>query len=222
MNKYLLLLLLLCAPSAFANNVFSTLPDTLKADEKYVIYSHGLIVEGDNSRPIHPKFGPYEFELIKLALADGHHFNLIAEHRPKNTDIPSYTQKLVQWVNQLIASGVPPANITLIGFSRGGELTAYASSEIRNLGINTILMATCWRDSVQTKSDVVFGGNFLSVFEASDGARTCRQLADRSPQLASFDEIAISTGKEHGAFFIPLEEWVTPVKQWINTKAQTH
>ena len=33
--------------------------------------------------------------------------------------------------------------------------------------------------------------------------------------------IALTTGKEHGAFFTPLDEWILPLKQWIISKGQT-
>lgn len=42
-----------------------------------------------------------------------------------------------------------------------------------------------------------------------------RELAARS-RLASFEEIAISTGKKHGAFYQPMPEWVRPLPAWID------
>ncbi len=61
-------------------------------------------------------------------------------------------------------------------------------------------------------------GAFLSVYETSDGALTCKKLQNRSPRLTSFKEISIATGLEHGAFYRPLAEWVAPVKQWIKER----
>jgi dienelactone hydrolase len=66
------------------------------------------------------------------------------------------------WVRRLLAAKVAPGRITLVGFSRGGQITALASS-----------------------------------------------------RLASFEEVAISTGKKHGAFYQPLPEWVGPLRAWI-------
>lgn len=43
---------------------------------------------------------------------------------------------------------------------------------------------------------------------------TCEQLATHS-KLTSFKEISISTGLSHGTFFLPLPEWVVPLKEWI-------
>ena len=39
---------------------------------------------------------------------------------------------------------------------------------------------------------------------------SCAALAGRS-RLASFEEVAISTGKKHGAFYQRLPEWVGPL-----------
>jgi hypothetical protein len=219
LNKYLGILLFALAEFSVAGEVFTDFPLEIKAGEKHIIYSHGLIVEGNNERPIHQRFGAYEFSLIKAALVKDSEVNLIADHRPKNTDVATYVKKLSSWVRMLVSAEVEPGNITLLGFSRGGELTAYASSVLNDLNINTILLATCWPGSVQSNSKVTFAGNFLSVYETSDQALSCQRIADRSKELVSFKELSISTGKEHGAFFKPLDEWVVPVKQWINSKA---
>src|SRR5580692_3918162 len=73
--------------SGGAADIYAHFPDTIHANERYVIYSHGLIVEGDNPKPISPKFGQYDFPGIKLALFSGGGFNLIAYQRPKNTEV---------------------------------------------------------------------------------------------------------------------------------------
>jgi hypothetical protein len=106
----------------------------------YVIYSHGLIVEGDDPKPISPKYGQYDFPAIKQAICDG-------------------------------------------------------------------------GDVVQAPG-LTLGGNLLSIYETSDELGPCTKLAARS-HLTSFKEVAISTGKKHGAFFQPLPEWVRPLPAWI-------
>jgi hypothetical protein len=57
--------------------------------------------------------------------------------------------------------------------------------------------------------------NVLSIYETSDELGSCATLAARS-HLTSFKEVAISTGKTHGAFFQPLPQWVKPLKTWIS------
>ena len=63
------------------------------------------------------------------------------------------------------------------------------------------------------------GGNLLSIYESSDELGTCGKLAARS-HLSSFKEVAISTGKKHGAFFQPMAQWVGPLKSWISETNQ--
>ena len=46
----------------------------------------------------------------------------------------------------------------------------------------------------------MLGGNLLSIYETSDELGPCQKLAARS-HLKSFKEVAISTGKKHGALF---------------------
>ena len=51
-----------------AVELYDHFPDAIHADERYVIYSHGLIVEGNDPKPISPKYGQYDFPAIKQAL----------------------------------------------------------------------------------------------------------------------------------------------------------
>ena len=200
--------------SCGAVRIYDTFPDTIHANDRYVIYSHGLIVEGDNPRPISPKYGLYDFPGIKQALFRGGGFNLIAYQRPKNSDVAGHVETLKLWVRRLINAGVKPTRITLVGFSRGGQLTAYASSDLESAGINTAVLAICEDGDFHRDPSLILGGNFLSIYETSDEVGSCAKLAARS-HLISFKEVAISTGKSHGAFFQPLPEWMRPLKAWI-------
>jgi hypothetical protein len=197
-----------------AAQIYDRFPDTIHANERYVIYSHGLIAEGDNPRPISPKYGLYDFPGIKQALFSAGRFNLIAYQRPKNSDFDAYAETLKYWVGRLLNAGVKPSRITLVGFSRGGQLTAYASSDLQSVGINTAILAICEDGDFSRDPPLILGGNLLSIYETSDELGSCAKLAARS-HLTSFKEVAISTGKSHGAFFHPLPEWLQPLKAWI-------
>jgi hypothetical protein len=214
MYRVLLLAFSMLVPiGASAVELDDRFPDRIHAGERYVIYSHGLIVEGDDPKPVSPKYGQYDFPAIKQALFSEGGFNLIAYQRPKSTD-DSYADTLQSWVRRLLDAGVKPSRITLVGFSRGAQLTALASNGLAYAGINTALMAICEDGEVSHAPELNLGGNLLSIYETSDELRSCRKLAARS-HLKSFKEVAISTGKKHGAFFQPLPEWVRPLKAWI-------
>ena len=194
--------------------IYDRLPDRIDADARYVVYSHGLIVEGDDETPVSPEFGRYDFPAVKRALFEGGGFNLIAPHRPKDADYGQYVDALVSWVRQLLKAGVKPGRITLVGFSRGGQMTASASSRLAAEGINTAILAICSKGDFVRDPPLILGGRLLSMYETSDSVGSCAGLAARG-HLASFKEIAISTGKSHGAFFQPLPVWMGPLKEWI-------
>jgi hypothetical protein len=148
-------------------------------------------------------------------LFDGGKFNLIAHQRPADTEIAAYVATLESWVRRLIDSGVRPSRITLVGFSRGGFLTAFASSRLKEFGVNTALMAVCREGGIEGGPPVSLGGHFLSIYETTDVMHSCKTLAAQSSGLQSFEEVALSTGRRHGAFYEPLPEWVVPLKRWI-------
>jgi Phospholipase/Carboxylesterase len=209
-----LALLALVPLTGKAVQIYDNFPEAIHAGERYVIYSHGLIVEGDDPRPISPKYGQYDFPAIKQALFAGGGFNLIANQRPKNVEFATHVDTLKSWVQRLLKAGVKPSRITLVGFSRGGQLTAYASSTLASKGINTAILAICEDGDLVQDPPLILGGNLLSMYETSDELGTCAKLAARS-HLASFKEVPISTGKGHGAFFQPRQEWMVPLRAWI-------
>ena len=97
---------------AHAGEAYSEFPPNVDPDGVYVIYSHGRIVEGKNSKPVHERWGIYDFPAIKRALAKNDSFNLIARHRPKNADLAREAEQLVSWVTRLL-DGVDSQRIEL-------------------------------------------------------------------------------------------------------------
>jgi alpha/beta superfamily hydrolase len=143
---------------------------------------------------------------------------LIAYHRPKGTDPFRHAEVLANNVRELLKSGVGAKHITIMGFSRGAFITSITSHYLEETPVNTVLLAGCGRITSNKYSDVKINGAFLSVYETTDGASTCKSLEERSDNLKSFEEFSISTGKEHGAFYRPISEWVIPVKRWIKER----
>jgi predicted esterase len=199
-----------------AAQLYEQFPADIHPAERYVIFSHGFIAEGDDPKPVSPQFGVYDFPALKQALFAGGGYNLIAVQRKKGLEVEDHARQLESWVHQLIKAGVQPSRITLVGFSRGSMITGLASSHLVSEGINTALLAICSHGDLVLDSNppLKLGGNFLSIYETSDQYGSCAQLAARS-HLVSFKEVAISTGKAHGAFFVPRPVWVDPLKAWI-------
>lgn len=203
----------------FAGEVFESFPDKIDPEAIYLIYSHGRILEGNSTRPEHPRWGVYGFPEIREALVDGTNWVLLGEHRKKDTDVHFYSDQLVTWVKTLIGVGVKPNHITLIGFSKGGIITSLAANKLKELDINTVLLASCWGRSDRLP-EFFLENSLLSIYESSDSAGSCAYLvkeANRQPDT-KFKELKINTGKEHGAFFQPREQWISPVKDWIESQ----
>jgi len=213
-KKLFILCLLTFTFSVSAYQLFEKLPQNIKANEYYVFYSHGFIVEGENTTPSHVQYGVYDFPAVKKALSD-RQYNLIAYHRPLKTDPFKYAILLAEQVKTLLNKGVPAENITLIGFSRGGFITALTSNELANKKLNFVIMAACTNRLAKNKA-VVVHGNLLSIYETSDSVGSCNDVVNRNLEaISSYREIAISTGKKHGAFFTPDLTWLTPLKAWL-------
>src|SRR4051794_40071416 len=87
---------------------------------RYVIYLHGKIVETQGiRRPTDPQFGVYEYDAILDSLRHAG-FVVISDQRPPKADSDSSAAHVVRQVDSLIQRGVPPRDITVIGFSKGG------------------------------------------------------------------------------------------------------
>lgn len=205
--------------NALSGEVYSSFEHVTVSPEKtYVFYSHGYIVEGDDPRPVHPRWGEYDFPAVSHALAK-QGFDVIAYHRPGNIDFKSYAKVLAKQVETLLTQGVPANRVNLLGFSRGGRITAHASHHLKLTPVNTIIMAGCAAWVTRDEPWVQVHGALLSMVEVSDTVGTCQLLKNRSSGVTAYDEININTGKEHGAFYLPLEEWLLPVSSWIKERA---
>jgi predicted alpha/beta superfamily hydrolase len=208
--------ILLTCCNVFATSIYSQIPDSINPNANYIFYSHGYIVEGKNPKPVHPNWGEYDYPSILEALS-GLDAVIISEHRAARSDPFNHATKLQTLVKQLIDVGVTPRNITLVGFSRGGFITALASSNINNPDINYVILAACTTSLLKNK-DVALTGHVLSIYETSDSVGSCEEVIKRKPQaVSSFKEKAISTGEEHGAFYRPIDAWMEPLKSWFNT-----
>ena len=209
----LITLTLLSTFQVSANRVFTSFPDNIEPNAKYVFYSHGYIVEGDNPKPVHKSWGVYDFPLIKDAIAELE-VNVIAYHREAKTNPFDFAKKLARDAERLIEAGVKPNNITFLGFSRGGAITALTSNELKRNDVNFILLAAC-AGLVKSQENLQVYGHVRSIVETTDEVGSCKFLIDRSPQVQSFNEIFITTGKSHGAFYVPRDAWIKPVNDWL-------
>ena len=179
-----------------------------------IFYLHGRIVEEEGPQPVHERFGLYDYPAIVEALGtDG--AMVLSEVRDSGTKEHEYAQLIVDQIEELIVNGNAPEGITVVGFSKGGSIAIYTSWLLDRADVNFVFIAAC-ADWVSSVAELTISGNIFSIYEESDTlAGSCASLASRNKDLSSFTELALSTGKEHGAFYLPGDEWVEPLLAWI-------
>ena len=185
-------------------------------DDVYVFYLHGRIIEEEGLTPTHPTYGLYDYPAIMTALGSRGAI-VVSEVRPSATDVSHYAQKTISDIEKLLDDGIDASQIVVVGFSKGSVISIFVSSRFERPDIRYVIMAGCgsWLDSFPR---LKLTGHVFSIFEKSDAtAGSCRELSKRSDGPASFRELEISTGKQHGAFYLPRSEWVTPVLDWIHS-----
>jgi len=217
MTLWLILLLATSAPAA-AGVIHADVPDAVDPGRIHLFYLHGRIIENAGPTPTDPRFGRYDWPAVLDALASRGAV-VISAQRPPATDIHRYAGVVVSQVESLIDRGVPPANIVVAGFSKGGAIAVRVSSFLRRADVRFVLLAACPDGPVA--SNIRLTGRVLSIHEASDTlAGSCRPLADQPEKPSAFEEIMISTGRLHGAFYAPTPAWVEPVLDWVHGDAR--
>ncbi|GAA5077371.1 alpha/beta hydrolase [Lysobacter panacisoli] len=213
MKAWLLLLLVIICP-ARAGTIVTEVPESPDAARIHLIYLHGRIIENAGPRPTDVRYGLYDYPAILDALSSRGAV-VISAQRPHATDVNRYAGVVVSQIETLIERGVPPEKIVVVGFSKGGAIAARVSSFLRRPAVRFVLLATCPRESAP--SSLRFTGQVLSIFETSDTlGGSCRPIAEQAERPASFKETALSTGKMHGAFYLPLPAWLDPVLDWVH------
>lgn len=181
--------------------------------ERHLFYLHGAIIEQQGPRAVSERFGSYDYAGILGKFREGD-LQVHSETRPKDTDVDAYARKVAAEIEDLIQDGVPPSHITVVGASKGAVIATLVSARLRNPNVRYVLMAAC-NDWLIETHDPRLSGEVLSIYEQSDEiAGSCKAVADRSPDVARYEEIRLDTGLGHGFLYRPLTAWVAPAVRW--------
>lgn len=197
--------------------VLSDVPQKIDAGALYLFYLHGRIVE-QGRRPTHPQYGVYEYDEILNTLKQPG-FVVISEQRKAGTEIEQYGAKVARQVRQLLDAGVPPQHITVVGASQGSWIAMLASTYLKNRRLNFVFIAGCSADEGFLRL-IDLHGNVLSIYEQSDGARSCEAYRKDATGIADYKEVALNTGLRHGFIYRPMKEWVEPTSAWAQSKGK--
>lgn len=205
------------ASPSFSGEVLQNLPTTIDASSKYLFFLHGRIVENKGVAFAQSNnYGFYEYEKILNVLAK-HGFIVISEARSADTKVKRYARKVADQVNTLVENGVPPRNITVSGFSKGGKITLVSSSLVGNENINYVVLAGCIRKAKKfiSKFNLDLKGRVLSIVDYNDDTfSSCEDMFNSSSGGLKYEEIVLKEGSGHGAFYSPNDNWIRPMMNW--------
>ena len=199
----------------------STFPADVDPSAKYLFYLHGRIIEDQGIPAISPEYGEYKYADILSAL-QSHGFVVISERRPKDTDVELYAGGLIDQVESLVDSGVPPSSITVVGASKGASIAVIVSNLVHNSDLNYVLLGSCNPDMVRdwVAAGRTLNGNVMSIYDFADDefSGSCQDLFTLSEGrgLGRHEEIVLQVGAGHGVLYQPLDEWILPTVQWAN------
>lgn len=196
----------------YAADVVEGVPSSPDISGKYVFYMHGSVEESEGNTE--------KYEMAVEAVAEGS-ATVITEVRG-DTDPNTYAVKLKQQVEVLISKGVPAANITISGFSKGAVIALAAAGVINNKDIKYVLLAGCSDDlndkySISTSN---LSGQILAIYDAEDDKYgSCSGIVSNSDKV-SLEEVELDSGKGHKLFRIPkekfIEQWRDPMLEFID------
>jgi hypothetical protein len=213
--------------SGFGSEKFSyELPSVIKPSEKYIFFLHGNIVETQGPNGRHPIFGIYDYHgIVKSFKNRG--FTVISEIRPKGTKLYKYAGNIVRQIKTLLANGIPPKQITVVGFSKGSAIALLVSARLKNPGVNYVVMCGIGYKGTHVRRNYkklidrsvqCLQGRFLSIYDESDQkCDICQRIFHNVSDDAIYKEIKVKNGLGHGLFYRPRRDWFEPVVEWINT-----
>ena len=197
-----LLIAVILSVEAFALGEFPSNPDP---KTRYIFYMHGVVPEkrgGD---------GNYNYwGIVKALQAKG--LVVIGEVRGP-TRFPVYTSAISDQVNRLLDAGVPPANITVAGHSKGGLLSLIISIGLGRDDIKFAVLAACggkrpYRVFVMRRAKEL-RGKFLIMWDKNDHAfGACDEALRKS--RATFTNKILDGGGGHKLFNQPAPVWIDP------------
>lgn len=190
--------------------------------KRHLIYLHGRIVQDQQSaRPHSERFGYYELDAIRKALARPG-FVLAADIRPKAATPSESADKVAAQERALIAAGIAPDRITVVGGSMGGYIALMASTRLQEKDLRFVVMGGCLAANARTMREEEgrsLAGRLLSIREESDDlGGPCETWNPASAAGTPLEgrEIVLHTGLGHGFLYRPLPEWLEPVLAWSN------
>ena len=202
------------APAAAAPGPDTAAASSFLAGPRHVIYLHGKIIETDGRDAVSPEHGRYEYDAIVQALGSDS-VTVHADVRPSGAGVAAYAETTLAQIRRLMATGVKPERITVVGASKGGVIALMTSTRLSEPEVGYVVLGACYPD-LEKDFQPRLHGRVLSIYEASDSmGGSCGAAFAASPALTDHAEVRLDTGLRHGFLFHPLPVWLDPARGWI-------
>lgn len=205
------LVIAISAHASHAGEVLEVAPAQPDPAAKYLFYMHGKYIEREGPD------GDHKYAAVLEALA-AKGLVVIGEVRSE-TDAAAYSQGITRQVRSLLDAGVPAANITVSGYSRGGFMTMLSAIQLQNDNIKFGVMAGCgkkgsafWPPYAKFANSAArrMRGHFLVAWDAADRNAAECDLA-MSNAGVDYRNLVFKTGAGHYLFFKPQSVWIDPL-----------
>jgi hypothetical protein len=126
----------------------------------------------------------------------------------------AYARRVRGEVRALLASGVDPAAITVVGAGTASPVAALVSATTGDRGVNYALLGNC-DERLADAPGFHMSGRVLGVRDAGDTASlSCRRLWRDSPKLGDRRDLVLHTGHGEALFDAPRAQWLQPLADW--------
>ncbi len=191
-------------------------PAHVDPSARYLFYVHGAIVEREGKAAVSEKYGRYDFDGVTRALADGG-FEVVAPLRRPDS-VEAHAAALAQMLRGMLAAGLAPDHLSVVGFSKGGAIALQAAQLLGEPRVTFVIMAGCFPGGIGDASRL--RGRFLSIRDGSDDqSDSCAPVFAAAGKEVAHEEVTLSTGLQHGLFYAPRKEWTEPVMRFLQGKS---
>lgn len=194
---------------------FGSFSCSAQNEKNYIFFLHQRFLESHSLEDVHPEYGKAEYpEILQAFEKEG--FEVISEKRRGDVNAREYASGIVKQIDSLLAGGVAPGHITVIGTSKGGYIAQYVSTLAANPGLNFVFIGSYTDSDIEKIPQINFCGNILTIYEKTDeyGVSAIRRKETSNLPINHFKEIELTTGMGHGFLFKALHEWIAPSVQW--------
>lgn len=186
-----------------------------QTDQKnHVFYLHGRIIELQGIPAISEKFGEYQYQEIISTLRETG-ATIHQEIRTEQTDFQTFCLHVSDQIDSLVNLGIPPESITVIGASKGAVMAMNISDQNQH-PINYVLLGAN-NQQIEQENNWNLHGRILGIYEKTDAlaGNNYKHWINKSTNAIEFKQIELNTGLGHGFIFQPIEEWITPTREWM-------